>query len=60
MLSILFIVADLRTNENNNAKDSKGSKMLLPWIFITGILLLYDIAAGIIFGVDISEPMKVV
>ena len=47
-------------NTERNAKsDRTGSKILLPWILITWIILVFNIVAGIVFGLDITYPFQV-
>ena len=52
---------DSKSNRNvGNAKaDRIAANMLLPWILVTWIIIIFNIVAGVIFGLEIEFPMKV-
>jgi len=51
---------DSKSNRNvGNAKaDRIAANMLLPWILVTWIIIIFNIVAGVIFGLEIEFPMK--
>ena len=46
-------------NAHKKENQQKGTKMLLPWILITWIVLVFNLGVGILFGLDIQYPFKV-
>ena len=54
------LFADSRSpNTHGKENQQAAAKMLLPWILITWIVLVFNLGAGILFGLDIQYPFKV-
>ena len=54
-----FLTDSRQPNAHKKENQQKGTKMLLPWILITWIVLVFNLGVGILFGLDIQYPFKV-
>ena len=61
---VMFIIGkEIESNANRNIGNAKADRiaanMLLPWILVTWIIIIFNIVAGVIFGLELEFPMKV-